>query len=96
MSQALFFIAALGAIAGACGVVMLRDAFFSVLALVAHLVSLAVLFLLLIAAAGAVVLAARRGGVREEEPGPGLAPLDMPRPAGTGTMAEAAGAVRRQ
>ena len=47
MSQALFFIAALGAIAGACGVVMLRDAFFSVLALVAHLVSLAVLFLLL-------------------------------------------------
>jgi NADH-quinone oxidoreductase subunit J len=47
VSQALFFIAALGAIAGACGVVLLRDPFYSVLALVAHLVSLAVLFLLL-------------------------------------------------
>jgi len=217
VSQALFFIAAFGAIAGACGVVVLRDAFFSVLALVAHLVSLAVLFLLLraefvaavqvvvyagavmvlyvfvvayvgagedqpapgrrgeqlrgdssagarvrvgaallggalavelfiallgtglkgigghgagyspgpqtfgtpayigkllltrfllafevasflllIAAVGAVVMAARRGGVREDEPGPALVPLDRPRPAGTGTMAEAAGAVRRQ
>ena len=34
-------------IAGAIGVVMLRDPFYSVLALVAHLLSLAVLFLLL-------------------------------------------------
>ena len=34
-------------IAGAIGVVALRDPFYSVLALVAHLVSLAVLFLLL-------------------------------------------------
>lgn len=47
MSAILFFIAATGAIAGAVGVVMLRDAFFSVLALVVHLISLAVLFLLL-------------------------------------------------
>jgi NADH-quinone oxidoreductase subunit J len=47
VSAVLFFIAAAGAIAGAVGVVVLRDAFYSVLALVAHLVSLAVLFLLL-------------------------------------------------
>jgi len=44
-----FFVAAIGAIAGALGVVLLRDAFFSVLSLVAHLLSLAVLFLLLYA-----------------------------------------------
>jgi NADH:ubiquinone oxidoreductase subunit 6 (subunit J) len=47
MSAVLFFIAALGVISGAVGVVVLRDPFYSVLALVAHLVSLAVLFLLL-------------------------------------------------
>ena len=47
MSAVLFFIAAIGAIAGAIGVVMLRNPFYSVLALVGHLVSLAVLFLLL-------------------------------------------------
>ena len=47
MTAVLFFIAAAGAISGAVGVVMLRNAFYSVLALVAHLVSLAVLFLLL-------------------------------------------------
>jgi NADH-quinone oxidoreductase subunit J len=47
MSAVLFFIAAIGAIAGALGVVLLRDAFYSVLALVGHLVSLALLFLLL-------------------------------------------------
>jgi NADH:ubiquinone oxidoreductase subunit 6 (subunit J) len=47
MSAVLFFIAAIGAIAGAVGVVALRDAFYSVLALVVHLISLAVLFLLL-------------------------------------------------
>ena len=47
MSQVLFFIAGFGAIAGAVGVVMLRDPFFAVLALVAHLISLALLFLLL-------------------------------------------------
>jgi NADH-quinone oxidoreductase subunit J len=47
MSSILFFIAAGGVIAGAIGVVMLRDPFYCVLALVAHLVSLAVLFLLL-------------------------------------------------
>jgi NADH-quinone oxidoreductase subunit J len=47
VSAVVFFIAATGAIAGAVGVVLLRDPFYSVLALVAHLVSLAVLFLLL-------------------------------------------------
>ena len=47
MSAVLFFIAATGAITGAIGVVALRDAFYSVLALVAHLISLALLFLLL-------------------------------------------------
>ena len=47
MSAALFFIAAAGVISGAIGVVVLRDPFYSVLALVAHLISLAVLFLLL-------------------------------------------------
>ena len=47
MSSVLFFIAAIAVIAGAIGVVMLRDPFFSVLALVSHLVALAVLFLLL-------------------------------------------------
>ncbi|HTU77985.1 MAG TPA: NADH-quinone oxidoreductase subunit J [Solirubrobacteraceae bacterium] len=47
MSAVLFFIAAIGVITGATGVVVLRNPFFAVLALVGHLVSLAVLFLLL-------------------------------------------------
>jgi NADH-quinone oxidoreductase subunit J len=47
MSAVLFFVAAIGVISGAVGVVVLRNPFFSVLALVSHLVSLAVLFLLL-------------------------------------------------
>ncbi len=47
MSALLFFIGGIGAIAGAVGVVTLRDPFYSVLALVGHLVSLALLFLLL-------------------------------------------------
>jgi NADH-quinone oxidoreductase subunit J len=47
MSEALFFIAGTGAIAGALGVVLLRDPFYSVLSLVGHLICLAVLFLLL-------------------------------------------------
>ena len=57
--QVLFFIAGAGALAGALGVVMLRNPFYSVLALVAHLIALAVLFLLLNAeflAAGQVVV----------------------------------------
>jgi NADH:ubiquinone oxidoreductase subunit 6 (subunit J) len=61
VSAILFFIAGFGVIAGAVGVVVLRDPFFSVLALVAHLISLAVLFLLLraefVAAAQVVVYA---------------------------------------
>ena len=59
--QVLFFIAAIGALGGAIGVITLRNPFFSVLALVAHLLSLAVLFLLLraefLAAAQVVVYA---------------------------------------
>ncbi len=47
MSSILFFIAAAGVIAGAIGVVMLRNPFYCVLALVTHLVFLAALFLLL-------------------------------------------------
>jgi NADH-quinone oxidoreductase subunit J len=42
-----FFVAGIVALAGAIGVVMLRNPFFSVLALVLHLLALAVLFLLL-------------------------------------------------
>ena len=61
MSSLLFFIAGFGAIAGAVGVVTLRDPFYSVLALVAHLLSLSVLFLLLraefVAAAQVIVYA---------------------------------------
>lgn len=49
MEAILFFIAALGAIGGAVAVVTLRNPFFSVLALVLHLLALAVLFLLLYA-----------------------------------------------
>jgi len=59
--QILFFLAGLGAIAGALGVVLIRNPFYSVLALVGHLVALAVLFLLLradfLAAAQVVVYA---------------------------------------
>lgn len=47
-------------------------------------------FLLLIAAVGAVTLARRRGGLGEGGPRP-IAPLDLVRPMGTGTMAEAVG-----
>jgi NADH-quinone oxidoreductase subunit J len=57
----IFFIAAIGAISGAIGVVMLRNPFYSVLSLAIHLVSLAALFLLLraefVAAAQVVVYA---------------------------------------
>ena len=59
--QILFFVAGLGAIAGALGVVMLGNPFYSVLSLVSHLIALAVLFLLLqadfVAAAQVVVYA---------------------------------------
>ena len=61
MSQVLFFLAAIIAIAGAMGVVILRNPFYSVLALVCHLIALAALFLLLraefVAAAQVVVYA---------------------------------------
>ena len=61
MAEVLFFIAAFGAIAGAIGVIRLENPFYSVLALVVHLVSLAGLFLILhaefVAAAQVVVYA---------------------------------------
>jgi len=61
VSAVLFFIAAIGALGGAVGVVMLRDPFYSVLALAFHLVCLAALFLLLraefVAAAQVIVYA---------------------------------------
>src|SRR3712207_2142914 len=59
--QVMFFVAGIGALAGALGVVIVRNPFYAVLSLVAHLVALAVLFLLLraefLAAAQVVVYA---------------------------------------
>jgi NADH:ubiquinone oxidoreductase subunit 6 (subunit J) len=61
MEAVLFFAAAIGALGGAIGVVAMRNPFYSVLALIVHLFSLAVLFLLLssafVAAAQVVVYA---------------------------------------
>ena len=61
MAEVFFFLAAIGAIAGAIGTVTLRNPFYSVLALVFHLISLAALFLLLraefVAAAQVIVYA---------------------------------------
>ena len=61
MTQVLFFLAAIGALTGAIGVVVIRNPFYSVLALVGHLISLAALFLLLraefVAAAQVIVYA---------------------------------------
>ena len=61
MAEFFFFLAATGAVAGAAGTVMLRDAFYSVLSLVCHLIFLAMLFLLLraefVAAAQVIVYA---------------------------------------
>jgi NADH:ubiquinone oxidoreductase subunit 6 (subunit J) len=61
MAAVLFFIAAIGALGGAIGVVTLRNPFYNVLALVVHLIALAALFLLLraefVAAAQVVVYA---------------------------------------
>jgi NADH-quinone oxidoreductase subunit J len=61
MANVLFFIAGIGAVCGAIGVVTVRNPFYAVLALVFHLLSLAALFLLLqaqfVAAAQVVVYA---------------------------------------
>ncbi len=61
MTEVLFFIAALFAIGGAIGVIAIKNPFNSVLALVVHLIALAMLFLLLhsefVAAAQVVVYA---------------------------------------
>jgi len=59
VEEVLFFASALGALGGAVGVIAMRNPFYSVLALVTHLLALAVLFLLLHAefiAAGQVVV----------------------------------------
>ena len=50
MEEVLFFVSALGALGGAVGVIAMRNPFYSVLALIVHLFSLASLFLLLTAA----------------------------------------------
>jgi NADH:ubiquinone oxidoreductase subunit 6 (subunit J) len=59
MAEVVFFIAGIGAILGAVGTITLRNPFYSVLGLVAHLLCLAALFLLLraefVAAAQVVV-----------------------------------------
>jgi len=47
MAEVFFFLAAIGVLAGAIGTVTLRNPFYTVLALVVHLLSLAALFLLL-------------------------------------------------
>ncbi len=61
MEEVLFFASALGALGGALGVIAMRNPFYSVLALIVHLFSLASLFLLLtsafVAAAQVVVYA---------------------------------------
>jgi len=61
MEEVAFFVGAIGAIGGAIAVIALRNPFYSVLALVVHLVALAGLFLMLhaefIAAAQVVVYA---------------------------------------
>jgi NADH-quinone oxidoreductase subunit J len=61
MSEVVFFMAGIGAIAGALGVVTLSNPFYAVLSLIGHLISLAALFLLLqaefLAAAQVVVYA---------------------------------------
>jgi len=61
MAEVFFFLAAIGAIAGAVGTVALRNPFYAVLSLVCHLLALAALFLLLraefVAAAQVVVYA---------------------------------------
>src|SRR5215217_5343486 len=80
MEAVLFFAAALGALGGAVGVVLMRNPFYGVLALIVHLFSLAVLFLLLSAAfvAAAQVVAYVGSGESAWESIPGqrfLAPL---------------------
>ena len=61
MTQVCFFLGAIGTLGGAIAVIALRNAFYSVLALIVHLISLAGLFLLLqgqfLAAAQIVVYA---------------------------------------
>ena len=103
MEEVVFWVAALMALGGALGVVVQRNPFYSVLALVVHLIALAVLFLLLraefLAAAQVIVYAgavmvlyvfvvAYVGGLED--------PLMEPQPAGSrGGAAVCRGASRR-
>jgi len=61
MEEVAFFVGAIGALGGAIGVIALRNPFYSVLALIVHLIALAGLFLILhaefVAAAQVVVYA---------------------------------------
>jgi NADH-quinone oxidoreductase subunit J len=107
MSAVLFFIAAAGAITGAVGVVLLRDPFYCVLALVGHLISLAVLFLLLraefvaavqvVVYAGAVmvlyVFVVAYVGGREDRFDLGHVGESVRAPGGAGTRVRAGGAI---
>src|SRR5256714_10177869 len=85
MEAVAFFAGAIGALGGAIAIIALRNPFYSVLALIVHLVSLAGLFLILhaefVAAAPGVVyagavmglyvlVAAHVGGVQGPPPGP--------------------------
>lgn len=101
MSAVFFFIAAIGVLAGGVGVIALRDPFYSVLALVVHLIFLAALFLLLrsqfvaavqvVVYAGAVMVlyvfvVAYVGGADEELTGPLRGPAGVTAPVRLGAL----------
>src|SRR5436309_3227944 len=85
----LFFIAAIGALSGAIGVVTVRNPFYSVLALVFHLISLAALFLLLraefVAAPSYTGTMAEAAGTRTAGTMPAPEPGSVPEPVGHGS-----------
>src|ERR1044072_5968843 len=76
MAEVSFFFAALIALLGAFGTVLLRNPFYSVLALVCHLLGLAALFLLLraefVAAAQVIVYAGGQDQPLGAHHGPGM------------------------
>src|SRR5258706_47413 len=86
MSEVFFFIAGLGAVAGAIGVIALRNPFYTVLALVFHLLSLA-------AAVAAVMLPRRRRGRERAEDEAARLGIPAVAPPGTGSMAEGTGSL---
>src|SRR5438045_3689221 len=89
MAEVFFFIAGIGAVCGAVGVVRVRNPLYAVPRVDRQPVPLAPL-LLLIAAVGAVALARRRGGIGHDEEDR-VAVMDFRLPPGIGTMAEAVG-----